>query len=471
MNQALTISHSVALRWGNAALIGALVGSLGIVGLVAWNAPNLTIFLPVAFLALVSGAFLFTRPRLNFIVWLGGLALLFSSEPGFQIHEVLYGLYFYAYLVHWYVRRLLLYRRPIIQGPVDIAVALWLVMGLGLGVALGLFFGAELSGIRGEAISLTMLALYFPVKEFCVRDEKGAVILLLIIAWIGLYVSVGNFLEARQTFAAATALWEIADVRTVGRELLLTFSGVLLLSVLPTLKNWKVQVLLAILLAILLGGLILTKSRAFWVEYLFAVFVLIVITTGRDRRRLIAWSASGIVLILTFGIVLLPTYFDLLVTGASNRFATMGAASADLSLLNRFVETKTVLNQIAKNPILGYGLGTTYTFYDIIAHGTLTKSYSHIGLIAVPYKFGLWGCIIVGSAWVLSMYNIIRSSLYKTASVFDKAILKGIFACLISMVLPGITSNIFFEDDRIAAFMLFAALGIGIHYNMKKKHA
>ena len=166
MRQTALLLHSAALRWGNGALIIALTGLLGSVGLVAWNAPDLTLFLPVVLLALCVGVFLFTKPRLNFIVWLGGLAVLFSSAPVFQIHEVLYGLYFYAYLAHWYGQRLLLYKRPLIGGAVDISVALWPVLGLGLGIALGVLCGADLIRIRGEAIGCRMLAIF--VHRYCI---------------------------------------------------------------------------------------------------------------------------------------------------------------------------------------------------------------------------------------------------------------------------------------------------------------
>ena len=462
MNQALTIPHSVALRWGNGALIGALVGSLGIVGLVAWNAPNLTIFLLVAFLALGSGAFLFTRPRLNFIVWLGGLALLFSSEPGFQIHEVLYGLYFYAYLAHWYGQRLLLYKRPIIRGAVDISVALWLVLGLGLGIALGLLFGADLIRIRGEAIAFTMLAIYFPIKEFCIRDRHGPAIILAILVWIGIWVTVDNLLVARQTLTEATMLWEIADVRKAGRELLLTFSGVLLLAILPTIRKRSYQGVVALVLVILLGGLVLTKSRAYWVEYIVAVIVLFAVSPGRERKRMAGWCIAGAIILALLSVLFLSSYVNLLMAGTSARFATLGAASTDLSLLGRFVEAEAVLKKAWRNPILGYGFGTEYSFFNIVSYTTLTKSHIHVGFVAVLYKFGLWGSVLVAYTWILSMLDAFRGSRREMATTFERSLLRGIFACSFSMILPALTTSVFFEDEKLAAFVIVIALGIGI---------
>ena len=468
MKAAFTISHNRALRWGNAGLIAAFAGSLTVVGLIAAKAPDLILLLPVALVVACVGVFLFSRPRLNFIVWLGGFALLFSSEVGLQFHEVAYGLYFYAYLGHWYLRRLLLYKRPIIHGRLDLAVGLWLGLGLTLGVGLGLFFGADLTRIRGEWLAVTVIAIYFPIKEFSMREKHGPAILLAILAFIGLWVTFDNVLVAGRTLAAATATWEIETVRKAGRELLLTFSGLMLLSVLPVLKKRAHQVGVGVIVAILLGGLILTKSRAYWVEYLVAVVVLISITPGSERRRLVAWCVAGTGILSVISILFLSSYINLVIAGTSSRFATLGAASADLSLLNRFVEASAVLEKVVKNPILGYGFATDFSFFDIIALRTRTRGYIHIGFVAVLYKFGLWGGMLVAYVWLSSLSTAFGDSRRKIFSAFDRAAFRGIFACSTSMVLAAMTSSVFFEPDKLSAFIFITALGIGIHFKYEK---
>ena len=468
MNQALSISRNAALRWGNVALIGALAGSLAVVGLIAAKASDRILLLPMALVVAFFIVFLFSRPRLNFIVWLGGFAFLFSSEVGLQFHEVAYGLYFYSYLSHWYIRRLFLFKRSIIHGRLDVAIGLWLGLGLTLGLGLGLFFGADLTSIRGEWLGLTVIAIYFPIKEFSMREKHGPAILLAILSFIGLWVTFDNVLTAGRTLAAATLSWEIETVRKAGRELLLSFSGIMLLSVLPVLRKRVWQLGLVIILAILLGGLILTKSRAYWVEYLVAVVVLIAITPGSERRRLVAWCVGGIGIISLISILFLSPYFNLLIAGTSSRFATLGAASADLSLLNRFVEASAVLEKVGRNPILGYGLATDFSFFDIIALRTRTRGYIHIGFVAVMYKFGLWGVILIVYVWLSSLSIAFSDSRRMAFSTFDRAALRGVFACSTSMVLAAMTSSVFFEADKLSAFIFITALGIGIHFKYTK---
>ena len=401
-------------------------------------------------------------------MWLGGFSLLFSSEVGFQLHEVAYGLYFYTYLGHWYVRRLFLYKRSIIHGRLDVAIGLWLGLGLTLGVGLGLFFGADLTRIRGEWLALTVIAIYFPIKEFSMREKHGPEILLAILACMGLWVTFDNILTARRILAAATALWEFGTVRKAGRELLLVYSGITLLSVLPVLKKRAQQIGLAVILTILLGGLILTKSRAYWVAYLVAIVILIAIAPGVERRRLVAWCTAGAGTLSLISIVFLSSYVSLLIAGTSSRFATLGAASADLSLLNRFAEASAVMVKVGRNPILGYGLATDYSFFNIIALGTQTRSYIHIGFVAVLYKFGLWGALLVAYVWLASSSIAFVDSRRKFFSAFERAVLRGIVACSASTILPATTSSVFFESDKLSAFIFITALGVGIHFKYEK---
>ena len=174
------------------------------------------------------------------------------------------------------------------------------------------------------------------------------------------------------------------------------------------------------------------------------------------------WCIAGAIVLALFSVLFLSSYVNLLIAGTSTRFATLGTASTDLSLLNRFVEAEAVLKKAWRNPILGYGFGTDYSFFNIISYTTLTKSYVHVGLVAVLYKFGLWGSVLVASTWILSMLDSFRGSRRKMTTTFERSLLRGIFACSFSMILPAITTSVFFEDEKLAAFVIVTALGIGI---------
>ncbi len=448
------------------ALIIALIGLLGIVGLVAWNAPDLTLFLPVVLLALSAGVFLFARPRLNFILWLGGLATLFSSEVGIQAHEAVYGLYFYGYLLHWYGRRIFLYKSRFVRGVEDHAALLLLVFGLLGGIALGLLFDAKLMDMRGEVLSFSMLALYFPVKEFVVREKNGPLIVLALIVWIGLFVTVNNALYTRHQFVEATALWQVADVRIAGRELILTFAAILLVSVLAVVRTRMAVIGVLTMLVTLLAGLVLTKSRSFWVAFLIGGFVLLLLHPAADRRRLLVRSVFALLTLLAAASIAMGPYFTLLLHGVVDRFLSLGATGTDISLLNRFVESNAVRAHTIANPILGYGFGTEYSFYSVAIHATLVKSYIHHGYLAVWYKFGLWG-VMLWSVFLLRSAWCALQAARKSQHPIHRAIMFGVVACFLALPLPAYTHSVFLEGEKLSALALVAALGCGLYQRQR----
>ncbi|MDX1438544.1 MAG: O-antigen ligase family protein [Rubricoccaceae bacterium] len=450
------------VRYGGLLFHAGFLLTLAAVVLVSVYSPEILIFIPLGLVSLAMGILLFRHERINFVIWLGGFALLLSSDEGYQIHEVLYGLYFYAYLLYWYAERLLVSKRAFVRGPVDVAVALWIVLGVLLGGMLGLIFGAPITGIRNEVLVLSVLAIYFPIKEYCLNEQRGALTVLALIAWLGIFVTIDNSLTALSVFRSAEHLWEIADVRIAGRELTLTFSATLLLAFIPTSKSWKHTILAGTTLIVTLAGLLVTKSRTFWVALLIAISILIILAPPRERRRLIFGCLSGVTILLLVGLVFLGEYFQLVWTGLTNRFSSIGSAYSDVSLINRFVETDKVFSHISANPVIGHGLGSEFSFFNLIHLQTVTTNYIHNSYFAVWFKLGLWGCLIVLFTWLSVVYKSLAASVKSPASDTVRALARGVVACLVCMTLPVYTSSVFFEDEKIGAFALVAALGVGI---------
>src|SRR5690606_40156684 len=109
-------------------------------------------------------------------------------------------------------------------------------------------------------LAFLMLALYFPVKEFVVRERQGPLIVFLLLAWMGVMITVENAFDAQRRFADATQVWEIANVRTGGRELFLTFPGLLVMAVLAGVRRRRIAPVLRVVFAALFAGLVLTRS-------------------------------------------------------------------------------------------------------------------------------------------------------------------------------------------------------------------
>jgi hypothetical protein len=456
------LSEAAVRRRGEALLWVALAAALAAAGAVLLWAADYAPLVPVALVGLAVAAFVLSHPRLNFVLWLGGIVMLLSFEEGIQAQEAAYGLYFYLFLGHWYGSRLLR-RETILRGPEDVTVATLLGLGLTVGVALGLLFNAPFASLRGEAIAFTMLATYFPVKEFCRREEKGPLIVILLLGWIGCYLTVDNALVARQTFAEATQVWQIADVRTAGRELLLLYPALLYLALLTAQRGARRTLLVTAAFSILLAGLILTKSRTFWVAFAMGVVVLALVLPRAQRRRLAGVLTLGTAGLLGIAYVALGSVAIVLIIGVVNRLATLNTALVDVSLVNRFIETSAVWARIKSNPVVGHGFGAPYTYYSLIYEGTTTWSYIHNAYAAVWYKLGLWGVALFGTVWVRGAWCALRAGRAATLPPLERAAALGVVACLISQVLPAYATSVFVEDEKLVAFTLVVAIGCGLY--------
>ena len=253
------------------------------------------------------------------------------------------------------------------------------------------------------------------------------------------------------------------SVRTGGRELFLTFPGLLVMAVLAGVRRRRIAPVLLVVFAALFAGLILTKSRAFWVAFAMGTVALVLLLRGPRRRQLLLFFGAGLLVLGVLSLFVAGSYLNLLLLGIQNRLLTLGSTSTDVSLINRFVESAAVRERIWQNPVLGYGFGTPYTYFRLIEHATLTYSYVHNGYLAVWYKLGLWGVALVGTAWVRAGWCAFRAGRSRTLPIFERVLGLGVVACLLALLLPAYTTNVFFEDEKLAAFTLVAALGCGLY--------
>ena len=175
--------------WGRVLLAAGLVFGLLLVLLIAWSGSSLlALFFTMVLVALPGVVYLFKRPTLNLYVTLAGFVLITGYSPGFQIQEVLYGLYFLSVLAYWFASRLFFYRDGLIRDSED-GVLLFFLLYAGASAVWAMLFGAKIDTIIGEGLVLVMLLFYFPVKAACARSPRATKIVLGIIFWFAFFVS------------------------------------------------------------------------------------------------------------------------------------------------------------------------------------------------------------------------------------------------------------------------------------------
>ena len=445
------LAASAAAVAGGAALVGLAVWLVAEGSVAVWAVP-----------AVVAGglALALARPSplVRFAVVVVLQVLQLGGERGLGVGEVVAGLALVGYLGHWYASTWLS-GRPVVLSLFDAAALAWGTVGLAAGVALGALFGFDAYDFRADLIATLPFLLYLPAKDACVRERWGGVVVAGVLCTFGLWAAVQNAVAFRTVIADASQLYQIADARFITGETSMTAGLMLSLAGMATARDRRLRGALVALAGVLLGGLILTKSRGFWISNLFGIACMVVVATPRARRRIVAYGLLGVVALGAVAAAFFSEQLVLIVAGTVNRFLSISEAGSGSSLGNRFAESRAAWEMIRVNPVLGYGWGVQVTHYSVIAEGTRHWAFLHNGYLSLWFKTGLWGLGLMLFVWVGAMARAARTA--RTARPAVRAVALGAGATIAAFTPVAVSSNPFSIFDQVLVVALVLALAHG----------
>ncbi|MCY4159893.1 MAG: O-antigen ligase family protein [Bacteroidetes bacterium] len=398
-----------------------------------------------------------------------GFVLMASNETGFQAIEIAYAAYLLVLLMTWLLRHAFFDPEKILTEKADWALAIFLGLLPVTLILTGVFQG-EFRIAASELLSLSMLLIYFPVKHTVAYHKLGPKIILVTMIVMCSTVALSNTFNYASDLSNAISLSHIAGSRVVVNDGLLMI-GALMSLILLVYARGPTSVLLSIsALALTFAGLIMTQSRGSWLAFLLGTLSLILLVRTPARIKLLTIGGSITLVILGVGYALIGPFLNVVLEGIIERFGSITMAfSQDLSLVNRFRETSAVFEKIIVNPLIGYGPGVSYLFYDIVHQVTHTDSFVHNGYVGLWYKYGLWGLGLVLYFW----YSSIKSGLYAFRSdVSDRwARLAGLAGAvpLVALTVSTLTQNPFFLKNYLFVIALAAGLATGAGQRISQK--
>ena len=444
------------------------LGLLGLAGLGVLSAlllwmglssetPFLGLVLPTLVLVALGVALARPGATATFIFVMVASLTLLAGDGFVGSLEILFGVGAMAYLAAWFARATMA-SDGVLRSATDVAAAAWCVVGIGGGCALGVLFGGDAYDFRADLQAALFFPFYFPVKEVVRKAPHGPRILLAVVIGLGLFAAVVNMLDLRSTLQSATKVYEIVDARA-GEGMMQVSAAILTaFALLASPRARTVQLAVLSVLAVLLVGLVVGKSRAYWVAVVLGVGALGVLLPGADRRRLVVALVVGAVGVGVVGVLLLGDQLALIGAGAIDRLLTLGSGSRDLSLANRFVETQAALDRIVTNPVLGHGWGTQVTHYSLVSYGTMTWAFLHNGYVALWFKLGVWGLGLMVFAWLSTLARSVLTVRFRPLPPDEQALLAGVGASLTIFLLTAATSNPFsIMDQMLTVAILFGA--------------
>lgn len=360
-----------------------------------------------------------------------------------------YSLIFFPGLIWWFTKRLSESKKIIYHWSELVFVAF-------IGYALASLSWASVYGFslfKGlrEFVLFVPYLMYFPLRDYIAENDEGHIIKAFL--FVAIAVSIFDVVEYRLSMIVAQYFWQVASSReNVGEPLMV--SAIVIMFGFIAAKRYNFY-FIAGLIAISALALVLTFSRGYWGTGAFGLLLLVAILKGAPRKRIIKFgliSTLGIILIVS---IVFPKLLMDLVLSLGTRIGQLGGQ--DLSLQSRLSESAVVLNHFRSSPILGYGMGAEYTFFNPITDFNPTTWYIHNGYLFMLYKFGLVGTVLY-LTFFLRMLGLVRREAYRSIDAKTRILLLSFFCVIVSMMIVNLTSPQFY--DRVAILVLVVIWGV-----------
>lgn len=380
--------------------------------------------------------------------------LVFRSTEGIDPGEVFFALYFFAFLGAWFCRKIFIMRERILLNYFDYALALFLLMCV-FSIVPAYFSESGLLKWFRELLPVLTLLYIFPIRDE-VQNARRLKLLIACFVILCLVIAINNIFSYKALAMQASEAWQLTSSRQHFIEPLLMatviVSGCFFILAQKAGQRW----LAFLILAIFGLAMIVTFTRSVWLGAIVGFAVVFLFIPLKFKLRMIVYFAVFASIALAIMVVFFGDLATFIFDQLSKRFLTIGQAGKDLSLLNRLVEAQAVIEKIKMNPIVGYGLGKTFSF-DPIIPGPKTTWYVHNTLLFVWFKVGFIGLIAL---LIFTGGGLIQAlKLYKSQTEnFQKTLLIGLAASLVAFYVISFAALQFFSKDS----SLLSALVFGL---------
>ena len=363
-----------------------------------------------------------------------------TGEGSFGALEIFYGLYSLGGLLIWFAKELAFYRRPIVRSRYDFwllsATLLCLLLG-GLGFLLN---GGDIRlGMREASACLTLL-FYFPVRR-TLKNRRDVLFVVGAVALLGLINGYVNVVNYQEKVIASALEYGAVNARSAMNEVLSSVLVCASFSIVLLGKTMKERLAGLVGLAGFSGLLVLSLSRGPILATGFGCVVALVLAAPGKIGRVSSYLLLAVVINLAAAWILFPEFVTSIGENISDRFAAIEQITGDKALGSRFLETQAIAQEfIPASPMIGYGFGVPYDYYDAAFGTSFTSYYTHNGYLSPLSKFGIPPGLFV---LVILPLPLLRLPFWSTRQrpSGDRLIAAGAIAALVSIMVTNVTSN------------------------------
>lgn len=141
-----------------------------------------------------------------------------------------------------------------------------------------------------------------------------------------------------------------------------------------------------------------------------------------------------------------------------NRLSLTGAGIADPAVSARLIESTSGVRAFFQNPIIGYGMGSSFTIFEAVEGFHKQALYFHNGYLWILVKLGVIGLLVMITYYCVRLYHgwlLIRSRILDRVHQGYAVVA---MVAIVSMLVAAFTEMCFMIKD----VLMFAMLAIAI---------
>lgn len=368
--------------------------------------------------------------------------------------EVLWIILFFSVFTGWVIKVFVLKAEKVVRTIPELALVVFLSLCL-LSILPATVQRVEVIDWFRKLFPFLIYLLYFPLV-FSIRQRKQLYAVVGCFLIMGLCVGARNIIGFRSAILSIQYFFQAGSARHALSEPFFLAILVIAFSLLLRATTRLVKVLLSILTFFAMAALAVSFSRGYWIASAVSLVMLFVMASKKEKANMVIYLSVLVCLTLMIAQLFLGNIGEVVGRGLMNRAASIVQAGQDIALVQRFQEARGIFRHVKANPIVGYGLGATFS-YRVLGHRAISTWYSHNAYLYLMFTLGL-----VGLFAYLTFYGgmLVRGCvlLRQQGYGYFGAFVRGIVCLFAGMLVVSVTSPQFIQKSSILVIVLGSAI-------------
>jgi O-antigen ligase len=376
-----------------------------------------------------------------------------SSTEEITYGEIFFAIYFVAHFGYWFTTKIITRKEKESLNNIDHFLTLFIFLCV-LSIIPAILFGNDLFLWIREFTVMSLLLLYFPIKDQ-VKTKTDVVIIASSFIILTLILALKDLINYKALILQATYFWQVGASRQVENEPLYLSMIIACIPFLFFTRNILFKLLISLLIILFITTLAITFSRGYWIALILGVLILFVLFKRQYKIHLLVYAILLIIILgLTFNLFF-KDYSQIIITAVEQRFTMLQETYNDLSIQNRIQEYTSIIKAILTQPIIGHGLGSTFSFHDTLNNYQVERNFTHNSYLYLFFKFGILGLLAFMAFYISIIFQAWKN--YNNNQWWLKALNISIFAIMMSLAIVSFSSPQIIQKNSVLIMTLCAS--------------